>query len=217
MKKDNKVIPVWLILAFIIGGAAGYFLGHTSISSSFSGDNLAKNSKLTENLNKVLSDNLIWTHNYIVAFISGSPDSPDAARRILKNNEEIASIFTDYYGNSAEIKFSNTLKRRSEIISDMVLSAKTGDSSKFNLEIKKLDENSKEAAEFLNSINSVYFKKSEISNAFSDYNSSIIKLISARVKNNWTDYNFEFDKARGEAIFIADKISNGIKRQFPEK
>lgn len=217
MKKDNKLIPVSLIIALIIGGAAGYFLGNTSISSSFSGDSSSNNSKLAKNLNKIWSDNLIWTHNYIVAFVSGSPDSPDAARRILKNNEETANIFAEYYGNNIGIKFFNLLTRRSEIISDMVLSAKSGDNLKFNSGLKKLNENSKETAEFLNSINSVYFKKSEILNAVDDYNNSMVNLINARVKNNWDDYNFEFDKARDEALFIADKISNGINRHFPEK
>lgn len=217
MKKDNKLIPVSLIIALIIGGAAGYFLGHTTVSSSSSGNSSSNNSKLAKNLNKVWSDNLIWTHNYIVAFVSGSPDSPDAARRILKSNEETANIFAEYYGNNIGIKFFNLLARRSEIISDMILSAKSGDNLKFNSGLKKLNENSKETAEFLNSINSVYFKKLEILNAIDYYNNSMVRLISARVKNNWNDYNFEFDKARDEVLFIADKISNGINRQFPEK
>lgn len=217
MKKDNKLIPVWLILALIIGGSAGYFLGNTSVSSSSSGGSLSNNLKLAKNLDKIWSDNLIWTHNYIVAFVSGSPDSPDAARRILKNNEETANIFAKYYGSNVGIKFSNLFTRRSEIISDMIISAKSGDNLKFNSGFKKLKENSKETAEFLNSINSVNFKKSEISNAIDVYNDSMVKLINTRVKNNWNDYNFEFDKARDEALFIADKISDGINRQFPEK
>lgn len=217
MKKDNKLIPVSLIIALIIGGAAGYFLGNTSVSSSSSSGGSSDNSKLAKNLGKVWSDNLIWTHNYIVAFISGSPDSPDAARRILKNNEEMANIFMEYYGNNVGIKLSNLLARRSEIISDMILSAKSGDNLKFNSGLKKLDENSQEIAEFLNSVNLVHFKKSEILNVMNNYNDSIIKLISARIKNNWNDYIFEFDRAYDEALFISGKISDGINRQFSEK
>ena len=52
-------------------------------------------------LRKLWSDHVIWTRQYIVAAVAGTPDADAAAGRLLKNQEDIGSAIVTYYGQDA--------------------------------------------------------------------------------------------------------------------
>ena len=52
-------------------------------------------------LRKLWSDHVIWTRQYIVAAVAGTPDADAAAGRLLKNQEDIGAAFVPYYGQAA--------------------------------------------------------------------------------------------------------------------
>jgi len=51
-------------------------------------------------LRKLWSDHVIWTRQYIVAAVAGTPDADAAAGRLLKNQEDIGAAIATYYGQA---------------------------------------------------------------------------------------------------------------------
>ena len=49
-------------------------------------------------LRKLWSDHVIWTRQYIVAAVGGTPDAGAAAGRLLQNQEDIGAAVAGFYG-----------------------------------------------------------------------------------------------------------------------
>ena len=78
-------------------------------------------------LRKLWSDHVIWTREYIVAAVAGTPDAGDAATRLLKNQEDIGAAVAGFYGQPAGDRLTELLKEHIMIAVDLVAAAKTGD------------------------------------------------------------------------------------------
>lgn len=211
-KRDIKFIPVWLVIALITGASMGYFLSYTPVSSK----NEREDINLNKNLRKLFAENAVWTHNYTVSFISASPDAAENAKRILENNDELGFLITPYYGNSAGSKFSRLLNARADIFSDMVYFARVGNHNNFSAKEKELQKNADEIANFLSDINPKYFKKQEINEVFNKQAYLLIDTIASRIKNDWNKNISDFDEMFDYSAIMADKISEGITKQFPD-
>ena len=48
-------------------------------------------------IRKLWSDHVIWTRQYIVAAVAGTPDAGTAAERLLKNQEDIGAAVAGFY------------------------------------------------------------------------------------------------------------------------
>ena len=71
-------------------------------------------------LRKLWSDHVIWTRQYIVAAVAGTPDADAAAGRLLKNQEDIGAAIVPYYGQDAGDKLTGLLKEHILIAVDLV-------------------------------------------------------------------------------------------------
>ena len=78
-------------------------------------------------LRKLWSDHVIWTREYIVAAVAGTPDADAAAGRLLKNQEDIGAAIAGYYGEAAGDRLTELLKEHILIAVDLVAAAKSGD------------------------------------------------------------------------------------------
>src|SRR6478735_687882 len=82
-------------------------------------------------LRKLWSDHVIWTREYIVAAVAGTPDAGDAATRLLANQEDIGAAVAGFYGQPAGDRLTELLKEHIMIAVDLVAAAKTGDQTAF--------------------------------------------------------------------------------------
>src|SRR6185369_555568 len=82
-------------------------------------------------LRKLWSDHVIWTREYIVAAVAGTPDADAAAGRLLKNQEDIGAAIVPYYGEDAGDALTGLLKQHILIAVDLVAAAKSGDNGAF--------------------------------------------------------------------------------------
>ena len=78
-------------------------------------------------LRKLWSDHVIWTRQYIVAAVAGTPDADTAAGRLLKNQEDIGAAIAGFYGDAAGQQLTKLLKEHIMIAVDLVAAAKSGD------------------------------------------------------------------------------------------
>src|SRR3954470_13806679 len=57
--------------------------------------------QLHDGMRKLWTDHVVWTRDYIVAAVDGTPDADAAAARLMKNQEDIGSAVASYYGKAA--------------------------------------------------------------------------------------------------------------------
>ncbi|HTI28852.1 MAG TPA: glycosyltransferase [Methylomirabilota bacterium] len=167
-------------------------------------------------LRKLWSDHVIWTRQYIVAAVAGTPDADAAAGRLLKNQEDIGSSIVTYYGQAAGDGLTAILKEHIMIAVDLVAAAKSGDQDAFAKHDARWTENAKKIATFLAGANPNWPEKDVL-----DLLTLHLKLTKdetvARIKGDWAADVTAFDDIYTEILVLADALCNGIVAQFPDR
>jgi hypothetical protein len=167
-------------------------------------------------LRKLWSDHVIWTRQYIVAAVAGTPDADAAAGRLLKNQEDIGAAVAGFYGDDAGSKLTALLKEHIMIAVDLVEAAKTGDQDAFAKHDQRWTDNAKTIASFLAGANSNWPEKDVL-----DLLALHLKLTKdetvARIKADWAADVKAFDDIFNEIMVLADALNDGIEAQFPDR
>jgi hypothetical protein len=53
---------------------------------------------LRQDMRKLWTDHVVWTRGYIIAAVGAQPDEQAAAKRLLRNQEDIGNAVAAYYG-----------------------------------------------------------------------------------------------------------------------
>lgn len=167
-------------------------------------------------LRKLWADHVIWTREYIVAAVAGTPDANAAATRLLKNQEDIGAAVVPYYGQGAGDKLTDLLKQHIMIAVDLVAAAKAGDDGAFATHDERWTANIGEIASFLAGANPNWPEKD-----VRDLLALHLKLTKdeavARLNSDWEADVKAFDDIFTEIMVVADTLHDGIAAQFPDR
>jgi hypothetical protein len=167
-------------------------------------------------LRKLWSDHVIWTREYIVAAVAGTPDADAAAERLLKNQEDIGAAVAGFYGQDAGDALTDLLKQHIMIAVDLVAAAKSDDQGAFATHDGRWTANAKEIASLLAGANPNWPEKDLV-----DLLSLHLKLTKdeavARISGDWAADIKAFDDIFTEIMVLADALHDGIAAQFPER
>ena len=165
-------------------------------------------------LRKLWADHVIWTRQYIVAAVAGTPDAAEAAGRLLKNQEDIGAAIATYYGKAGGERLTDLLKQHIMIAVDLVAAAKAGDQTAFATHDARWTANIGEIATFLAGANPYWPKKDVL-----DLLALHLKLTKdetvARITSDWVADVKAFDDIFTEIMVVADTLYDGIVAQFP--
>jgi hypothetical protein len=167
-------------------------------------------------LRKLWSDHVIWTREYIVAAVAGTPDADAVAGRLLKNQEDIGAAIEGYYGQAAGDKLTELLKQHIMIAVDLVAAAKSGDQAAFATHDARWTTNIEANAAFLAGANPNWLEKDVL-----DLLALHLKLTKdeavARITGDWAADVKAFDDIFTEIMVVADTLHDGIAAQFPDR
>jgi hypothetical protein len=167
-------------------------------------------------LRKLWSDHVIWTREYIVAAVAGTPDADSAAGRLLKNQEDIGAAIVPYYGQAAGDGLTDLLKQHITIAVDLVAAAKAGDQAAFADHDARWTSNIREIAAFLTGANPNWPEQGVF-----DLLALHLKLTKdetvARLNADWAADIRAFDDIFTEILVVADTLYDGLVAQFPER
>lgn len=177
---------------------------------------MASQAAVQQALRKLWSDHVIWTREYVVAAVAGTPDTDAAAGRLLKNQDDIGNAIVPYYGDAAGKKLTEILKQHIMIAVDLIAAAKAGDDAKFKENDKKWDDNAHDIAKFLSGANPNWPEA-----AVYDLLDQHLRLtkgeVVARLKKDWAADVKAFDDIFTEIMVVADTLATGLAKQFPAK
>ncbi|EPY11474.1 hypothetical protein [Paenibacillus alvei] len=172
--------------------------------------------QLKTDMQKAWIDHTIWMRTYIVSALANLPDQKDVLERLLQNQQDIGNIIKPYYGEAAGNKLAEILREHILIAGKIVAAAKAGNQA----DVKKLEadwhKNADEIAKFLSDANPNWQFK-ELQDMWYTHLQYITEIVLDRLKGDWKADIAATDKNEIHMIHLADILTEGIVKQFPEK
>ncbi|WP_214628227.1 glycosyltransferase [Paenibacillus agaridevorans] len=172
--------------------------------------------KLTSDMQKAWIDHTVWTRSYIVSAISGLKDQSAVLERLLRNQQDIGDLIKPYYGNAAGNKLAELLREHILIAGKIITAAKANNQA----EVKKLEaawhKNADEIAKFLSAANPNWSFK-ELQDMLYTHLQYITEMVLSYLKGDWKANIAVTDQNEIHMIKLANMLTDGIVKQFPEK
>lgn len=164
-------------------------------------------------MRRLWADHAIWTRQYIVAAVAGTPDAEQAAARLLRNQEDIGAAVAGFYGQDAGEALTGLLKRHILIAVDLIEAAKNGNAVAFGIHDRKWTRNARDIASFLSKANP-HWPRKDVLDLLELHLDLTKREVVARLEGNWAADVEAFDEIFAEILTLADALSEGIVLQF---
>lgn len=172
--------------------------------------------ELEKYMRKLWEDHVLWTRQAIVSLVAGLPDADASVARLLQNPIDMEKAFALYYGDQTAAAVRDLLKVHLTTAAELVMAAKAGDSAKAADAEKRWYDNADEISGALNSINPNWPK-----DAMMDMMHDHLKMTKAeavaRLKQDWDLDVKTYDMVHDQILIMADELTEGIVKQFPDK
>ena len=215
MPKHPYTVLVFAVFLFACATApTDYGRSDDMHSASMSSD--SSRAALGKAMRDLWADHVIWTRNYIIAAAADQPDAQAAAQRLLANQEHIGNAIVPYYGQAAGTKLTGLLKDHILIAVDVVSAARANDQNALRSADARWHSNAADIATFLSGANPNWPRASVLS-MMNEHLALTTREATARLTKNWSDDIATFDKVFDQAMMMADTLTDGIVKQFPDR
>lgn len=162
-------------------------------------------------------DHVLWTSNYITsATTAGAGDQKQVLTRLLKNQEDIGNAIKPVYGEKAGNTLTKLLKEHIVLAGKIVDAAKSGNKTLVNQLNKEWYKNADDIAAFLSDINP-YLKIEDLKKLLYMHLKLVTNDLMASLAKDWNARIISIDEGISHIILMADAISTGVVKQFPDK
>jgi hypothetical protein len=189
--------------------------GNSGSAASTSTSNSSE-AKLRADMRKLWEDHVTYTGLFAVAAIDGGVDANNVAERLLRNQDDIGNAIKPYYGDAAGNKLGSLLRDHILIAADLVKAAKGGDSAAQDAANKKWFKNADDIAAFLSSANPNW-PQSTVQDMLHSHLQMVTEQVVALLKHDTPSLIAAYDKNSQHMMMLADALSSGIVKQFPDK
>jgi hypothetical protein len=167
-------------------------------------------------MRKLWTDHVVWTRDYIIAAVGDQPDAQSAAARLMRNQEDIGNAVAKYYGEAAGRQLTALLKDHISIAVELIKAAKAGDKSAQSQADAKWHANAGQIADFLSKANPNW-PRATLEEMMNTHLATTTDEVVARLTKNWDADVKAYDEVYDHILSMADALSDGIVKQFPEK
>jgi hypothetical protein len=171
---------------------------------------------LNQDMRKLWTDHVVWTRDYIIAAVGDQPDAKAAAGRLMKNQEDIGNAVATFYGAAAGQQLTTLLKEHITIAVDLIKAAKACDKAGQQQAASRWQQNAVQIAEFLSKANPNW-PKDTLTDLMKKHLSTTTNEVVARLNKDWEADVRAFDEVYAHILHMADALSEGIVKQFPNK
>lgn len=191
---------------------------NTTISGKFDDDKrkLINKTEFSNEMRKLWEDHIIWTRCYIISAVHNLPDIDMTLKRLLKNQEDLGSVFGRIY-NSRDVgeKVTKLLKEHIVGAGAIIAEAKSRGSNVEKLK-KEWYVNAKEIAVALHNLNRKFWKEKDLLSLMNKHLDDTLKEAVNRLSGNYSQDIIDYEKIHLHILMMADALSQGIIKQFPD-
>ncbi|KGX91844.1 DUF3435 domain-containing protein [Pontibacillus marinus] len=172
--------------------------------------------KFKNEFRRLWIDHVLWTSNYITsATTAGAEDQKEVLSRLLRNQEDIGNAIKPLYGEKAGNKLTDLLKEHIVIAGKIVDAAKNGNEKMMDKLNKDWYQNADDIAAFLSGANP-HLKNEDLKEMLYIHLELVTDDLKASLEKEWDERIVAIDDGMTHIILMADAISEGVVKQFPE-
>jgi len=206
-----------LIKIFVAASSLTLILSPSPLQAQMEmGSNTSKSEQLRMAMHKLWEDHIVWTRNVILNIMDGLPGTDQAVNRLLQNQDDIGNAVKPFYGEAGGKELTRLLRDHITIAADLLKAAKENNNSAFDVANKKWFANADDISNFLSKANPNW-KLDEMKKMMNDHLRLTTDEAVARLKKDYTADVKAYDKVHEEILMMADMLTDGIIKQFPEK
>lgn len=194
--------------------AAAAMPHHATQATVSDNSNVAKKYAFRAAMRELWEDHVVWTRQVIVAVIAGSPDADAALTRLLRNQADIGSAITPFYGEAAGNQLTTLLREHIVIAGTLLTTAKSGDNTAFAAARADWYRNGDDIARMLSAANS-HWPLADLQAAMNGHLDTTLAEAVARLTGDWNADVVAYDAVHQHILHMADTLSDGIIAQFP--
>lgn len=172
---------------------------------------------LQNDMRMLWEDHIVWTRLAIISLTTGSPDTEATVGRLLENQADIGNAFKPFYGKAVGDKLTAELRRHILIAADLIGAAKAGDEANLADAQARWEKNADDIAEMLNRVNPRSWKLATMKAELHRHLKLTTDEAVARLQGDWNGDVAAYDKIHRHALHMADVLSSGIVKQFPNR
>ena len=158
-----------------------------------------------------------WTRLFTISTLDDLEYRDPTRNHLLENQNNIGKALKPFYGDEAGERFAGLLEAHVQIAGEMLQAAKNADVTAFEDSVHQWYVNADQIAEFLHKNNPKHWPLNETKTIFRDYLDLTLELAIARWSGDLAADVTATEKVRAQAIAIADMLSEGIIKQFPDR
>jgi len=174
-------------------------------------------SNLRDSMDKLWEDHVTWTRLYIVSAAANLPDKDSTAQRLLQNQSDIGDAIKPLYGDAAGDKLAGLLKDHIMISTEIIDAAKAGDAAKKDEAANRWNANADNIAVMLSAANPKIWPIAEMKKMMHEHLDLTTAEVVARLQGDWAADIAAYEKVHTQIRKMADMLSTGIIKQFPNK
>jgi hypothetical protein len=169
-----------------------------------------------DQMRKLWEDHVTWTRLAIVTFADGSSGFNATAGRLLQNQVDIGDAIKPFYGDDAGNQLTSLLHDHITIAVELLQAAKSGDTAAFNDANTRWYANANAIADFLASANPRYWPDDVMRSMMKTHLDQTLNEAADELGGKYADSVTEYEAIHLHMLDMADLLSNGIMRTFPQ-
>ncbi len=170
---------------------------------------------LSNHMRLLWEQHVYWTRMAVLSTVFGLPDVEFVTNRLLRNPKDFEAALRPFYGEDIAAQFAALLTTHLEIAGELVQAAKAGDSAAAADAEKRWYANADQIAAFLDSINP-YWSEQEWQKLLHDHLAMTKTEAVDIITQKYVDSINVFENIEQEALVMADLMTQGIVKQFPQ-
>lgn len=177
----------------------------------------AKYQELSKAMRELWSAHMYWTLLTVDAFYNDPKGLDAKLHRLLQNQKDIGAAIVPFYGQAAGDKLAELLRVHIQDAVPVLQAAKNNDKATLDKAVKNWYANAKDIGDFLASANPKNWIAKETESALEMHITHTIAYSVGILKGDYTQSFGGFEEALHHMLHLADILSDGIAKQFPEK
>jgi hypothetical protein len=217
----RSLLGATIALALVGSLAIGTAVAGVGASSRSTGRHAHAGSELTrrgfhDDMRKLWEDHVTWTRLFIVSFAAELPDLGPTTDRLLQNQVDIGDAIRPFYGDAAGDRLTELLTEHITTAADVLAAAKSGDGDAFDAASAAWYRNARQIAAFLHEANPDQWPLRAMRRMMREHLDLTLAEAAHRLAGKYAKDIAVYDAVHLQILHMADMLSRGIIRQFPE-
>ena len=180
------------------------------------GNGISKAEQTLNNHMRLLwEQHVYWTRLFILGTAFDLPDMEFVANRLLRNPKDFEAALKPFYGEDSAAKFAKLFTSHLTIAAELVKAAKAGDSAVAADAEKRWFANADEIAAFFGEINPNWSERDWRKMMYDHLTMTKAEAVYI-LTQKYEDGITAFDNIEQQALMMADVMTQGIVKQFPQ-